>query len=54
MVFGADALALFVGFRRAHPFAVLIALLGGHELRAVDLAAGAHLGEHGLRREERG
>jgi hypothetical protein len=54
MVFGADALALLIRSRRAHPLAVLIALLGGHELRAVDLAAGARLGEHRLRREERG
>jgi len=53
MVLGADALALLIRFRRAHPLAVLIALLGGHELRAVDLAAADRLGEHGLRREER-
>jgi hypothetical protein len=32
MVFGADALALLIRCRRAHPLAVLIALRGGHEL----------------------
>jgi surfactin synthase thioesterase subunit len=53
MVFGADTLALLIRCSRAHPLAVLITFLGGHELRAVNLAAGVRLWEHGLRREER-
>jgi hypothetical protein len=50
VVLGANALALFLGLREPHAFAVRVAFLDGHELRAVDLV----LREHRLRRRQCG